>query len=108
MVPLQTELAEAAMVILAVRLDDTVSSITLDAAAPLQSVMQSALARRLNQVVCKRGQGVQVMELDAGISEKPVPGPTTDCCHLYASEPVCPDGRVRLVIVPGVNPAQPV
>jgi len=47
--------------------------------------------------------GVQVTEFEPEISEKPTPGPVTDCCHLYSSVPDCPDGKEMLVIDDGVK-----
>ena len=81
----------------------TVTSITLLAAAPVQSAEQETLAKRLNQVVTDNAPAVYVAALLEAISAKPVPLLVVDDCHFYSKVPVPPLAAALLVNAAGVN-----
>jgi hypothetical protein len=81
----------------------TVISITLLATAPVQSLLQSTLANRLNQVVWVNAPAVYVAELLEAISMKFKLLLVMEYCHLYSIVPVCPLATTLLVNAAGVN-----
>jgi hypothetical protein len=83
--------------------DVTVTSITLLAAAPVQSAEQVTLAKRLNQVVTVNAPASYVAALLEAISAKPALLLVVDDCHLYSKVPVSPLAAALLVNAAGLN-----
>ena len=83
--------------------DVTVTSITLLAAAPVQSAEHDTLANRLNQVVTVNAPASYVAALLEDISLKPALLLVVDDCHLYSNVPVSPLAAALLVNATGLN-----
>ena len=75
-------------------------------AAPVQSLVQSARANRLYQLVAESITGVYVSALLVDISLNPLDELVVDTCHLYSSVPVFPEAAELLENAAGTKPEQ--
>ena len=102
-------LCAAAMVPAEVGLEQEiiVTCSTLLSTAPVQSLLQETLAKRLYQVVCVNAPAVYVAALLEAISAKPVLLLVVEDCHLYSNVPELPLGPALLVNAIGLKPLTP-